>query len=370
MREHTEHMLRALELARKAEGYTRPNPMVGAVIVRDSIVVGEGYHRQAGLPHAEIEALHQAGEAAQGATLYVTLEPCNHFGRTPPCTAAIIKAGINRVVYAVPDPNPRVAGGGHHCLLEAGIEVINGICAEEAYHLNRFFFHYVQKEFPYVVAKFAMSLDGKIATHRQQSQWITSDAARERGHTLRHAVGAILVGKGTVIADNPRLTARLPVDLPQHPLRVVLDSRGTIPLSSNLFSANVPGHTLVATTDAMSVTYEKKLINRGVEVLRVSATPTGRVDIGIVLHELGQRHIQSVLVEGGSTVHGAFFDGGYVNEVWAFIAPIIIGGHDAPSPIGGTGCAYIHEAVRLSHRVVEQIGDEIVIRGVLCSQES
>lgn len=368
MSEHIIWMQRALKLARQAEGYTSPNPIVGSVVVRDGQLVGEGYHQRAGMPHAEIEALHAAGDAAQGATLYVTLEPCNHHGRTPPCTEAIIAAGIAHVVYAVADPNPPASGGAQR-LREAGLQVTADICADEAADLNRFFLYHVRTHLPYVIAKYAMSLDGKIATHTGHSQWITGKAARQHGHQLRHAVDAILVGSGTAIADNPRLTTRLSVDDPQHPLRIVLDSKGKVPLESHLFSPDLPGQTLVATTDAMSSKHEKQLAAYGVEVLRLPENGWKQVDIDALLHVLGQRGIQSILIEGGSTVLSAFFDGDQVNEVWAFIAPVIIGGEDAPSPIGGFGAATMQQALRLADRQIELLGDDVLIRGKVILDE-
>lgn len=364
------YMRRALELARKAEGYTRPNPLVGAVIVQGDTIVGEGYHQRAGLPHAEREALRSAGEAARGATLYVTLEPCNHHGRTPPCTEAIIKAGLARVIYATPDPNPHVAGGGHRRLEEAGIAVVGGLCQQEAQHLNRFFFHHARSGQPYVIAKFAMSLDGKIATHTGHSQWITGEAARARGHALRHQVDAILVGVDTVRADNPHLTTRLAtIEDPRHPLRVVLDSRGRTPLDARVLSPDLPVQTLIATTDAMPRAYEAELHTRGAKVLRLPATPTGQVALRPLLETLGSHpfQVQSLLVEGGSTVLGAFFDGGhgYVHEVWAFVAPLLLGGNGAPSPIAGTGAARLEHAPRLSSLSVERVGADVLIQGIV-----
>jgi len=365
MPEHTHFMLHALALAQQAAGYTSPNPMVGAVIVRNGSIVGEGYHLRAGLPHAEIGALQTAGDAANDATLYVTLEPCNHHGRTPPCTEAIIKAGISRVVYAIPDPNPQVIGGGHQRLQQAGIEVIRGVCAEEAQERNRFFLHHSTTGLSYVIAKYAMSLDGKIATHTGHSRWITGPAARKRVHMLRHEVDALLVGIGTVIADNPRLTTRLDYIEPAHPLRVILDSKGRLPLDAQVLSSTMPGKTLIATTQAMPREYEKSLTthNPAIEVIRLPTTPDGRCNISQLLEVLGKRQIQSVLVEGGSTVLGTCFDTKLINEVWAFLAPVIIGGQHAPSPLGGQGIAHMQEALRLTSMTLEYIGEDMLLRG-------
>lgn len=365
MDKHETFMKHALSLARQAEGYTSPNPVVGAVVVRDGQIVGEGYHRRAGTAHAEVEALQSAGAAARGATLYVTLEPCNHHGRTPPCTQAIINAGISQVFYAIGDPNPRVAGGGHQRLAEAGLSVTGGLCAEEARHLNRFFFHHITTGRPYVVAKFAASLDGKISTRTGHSQWITGPAAREKGHTLRHMCDAILVGAGTVIADDPQLTTRLPLAEVRHPLRLVLDSRGRIPLNARLFQADLPQHTIVATTTAMPSAHQNALHQQGVETLILPATATGQVDLTLLLDTLGQRQLVSLLVEGGGQTLGSFFEANLVNEVWAFIAPLIIGGQTAPGPVGGFGPATLAEAFHLRQTMIETIDGDFLIRGIV-----
>jgi diaminohydroxyphosphoribosylaminopyrimidine deaminase/5-amino-6-(5-phosphoribosylamino)uracil reductase len=333
------------------------------VVVKEGQIVGEGYHHRAGAPHAEVEALQAAGELAQGAALYVTLEPCNHSGRTPPCTEAVINAGIAELFYATGDPNPHVTGNGHRRLVEAGITVHQGPCTAEAQHLNRFFFHYIRTGQPYVVAKFAASLDGKIATRTGHSRWITGDAARQKGHVLRHQVDAILIGAGTAIADNPRLTTRLPRAEVRHPLRVVLDSRGRVPLEVRLFQANLPGQTVVATTETMPLSHQTNLTQQGVEPLILPATPAGRVEISALLAALGQRQIISLLVEGGSEVLGAFFESGLVNEVWAFVAPLIIGGQNAPGPVGGVGFANLTQACRLQSLTIETIGCDFLIRG-------
>jgi diaminohydroxyphosphoribosylaminopyrimidine deaminase / 5-amino-6-(5-phosphoribosylamino)uracil reductase len=356
-------MRRALSLAGRGLGYTSPNPAVGAVVVRDGRIVGEGYHRRAGSAHAETEALQAAGQAARGATLYVTLEPCNHYGRTPPCTEAIISAGVAEVVYAVTDPNPHVAGRGHQRLLAAGLTVRSGLCEAEARRLNRFFFHTISGGRPYVIAKFAASLDGKIATRTGDSQWITSAPAREAGHRLRHLVDAILVGAGTAVADNPRLTTRLPQPDVRHPLRILLDSGGRVPLTAELFNPELPGKTLVATTAAMPAGHCRALESRQVSGLVLPATADGQVDLPALLHELGRRNLTSLLVEGGSEVLGSFFDAGLVNEVWAFMAPLIIGSADAPAPVGGRGLSRLADAVRLKEVTVETVGDDFLIKG-------
>lgn len=367
--DHAHYMRGALALAAQGEGYTSPNPLVGAVVVRDGVIVGEGYHRRAGEAHAEVEALAQAGDAAQGATLYVTLEPCNHHGRTPPCTEAILRAGISQVFYAVEDPNPRVSGSGHKRLQEAGLSVAQGPCTDEARFLNRFFFHYITTGRPYVIAKFAASLDGKIATSTGESQWITGSVARQRGHTLRQACDAIAVGVNTVIADDPSLTTRLPwLDAPSHPHRFVLDSTGRAPLSARVFSRELPGQTTVATTNAMSPDRRKALVQQNVAILDLSTTCPDKaakeqVCPQALLRAMGQQQIMSLVVEGGSQLLGSFLYAGLIDEVWAFIAPMIIGGTGAPGPVGGEGIAGLAQALRLAECQVEPLAGDLLIRG-------
>jgi diaminohydroxyphosphoribosylaminopyrimidine deaminase / 5-amino-6-(5-phosphoribosylamino)uracil reductase len=365
---HHIYMERALSLARRAEGFTSPNPMVGAVIVAANRIVGEGYHRRAGGPHAEVEALQAAGEAARGATLYVSLEPCNHYGRTPPCTKAIIEAGISQVYYAIADPNPP-ARGGHQALVAAGVAVEQGPCTAAAHHLNRFFFEYAHSGRPYVIAKFATSLDGKIATHTGHSQWITGPEARQRGHHLRQVVDAILVGAGTAVADDPQLTTRLPQASVSHPLRVLLDSRGRVPLTARLFDPNLPGQTVVATTTAMPAAHRSQLAARGVWVWELEAAENGRVCLPHLLERLGRQQVLSLLVEGGSQVLGAFFAEGLVHEVQAFLAPLLIGGQAAPGPLGGCGAATLSNAWRLADVRLEQVGDDWLYQGRVASGE-
>lgn len=363
---HIIYMRRALALARQAEGRTSPNPMVGAVIVKDRRVIGEGYHHQAGKPHAEIEALRAAGKLARGATMYVTLEPCAHHGRTPPCTDALIATGIAEVYYAIGDPNPHVNGKGHTLLETAGITVHRGPCEEEARELNKPFFKHVTTGRPFVTAKFAMSMDGKIATRTGDSRWITNENSRQRAHALRNVTDAIIVGAGTVTADDPQLTTRpsplslqgrgagdeSPADV-RHPLRIVADSRGRVPLSARVFDPNLSGHTVLATTAAVSPAHCVELAARGVEIWTLPADSQGRVSLSALLDEIGRRGMLMLLVEGGSELLGAFFAGKLVDRVWAFIAPLIIGGRDAPGAVGGLGIKTLAQAIRLRHLQVE-----------------
>ena len=360
-----QYMRRAIDLARRAAGYTSPNPMVGCVLVKDSRIVGEGFHAKPGTAHAETAALRAAGSEAAGATAYVTLEPCSHFGKTPPCADALVKAGVAKVVYAVSDPNP-LAAGGAATLHQAGIVTEQGLCEDEARHLIRHWLHHLGAKRPHVTAKFAASLDGKIATRTGSSKWITNDMARLRGHDLRQECDAIIIGIETVIADDPSLTARgtLPAGRKDaaHPLRVVLDSTGRMPLDAKMLRSTTPGSTLIATTQKMPALKRQALENRNADVLVLPADGKGRPCPEALLTELGQRDVLSVMIEGGSAVLGSFFDAQLVDEVWAFIAPVIIGG-TGPSPIGGTGPALIEDAFRLQSTHLEHLEDNILLRG-------
>ncbi len=354
-------MLRALELAWSAVGRTSPNPPVGAVLVRDGRVVGEGCTRPAGQAHAEVVALGQAGELAQGATLYVTLEPCSHYGRTPPCSEAIIAAGVVEVFVSTVDKNPRVSGTGIDQLRRAGIDIHVGEGQREADELAAPHSKLITSGRPLVTAKFAMSLDGKIATRTGESKWITGDESRRYVHELRARSDAIMAGIGTVIADDPQLTARRPDGTPQpsQPLRVVVDSSGRLPLKSLLLRQ--PGDTLVA----MAVDSEEKrstLDEAGAEAITVSAHG-GRVDLHGLMDELGSRGIATVFVEGGATLLGSLFDAGLVDRVVAFVAPVIIGGDVALSPVGGDGVERMADALRLNDVQIETFGDDVAVTG-------
>jgi diaminohydroxyphosphoribosylaminopyrimidine deaminase/5-amino-6-(5-phosphoribosylamino)uracil reductase len=337
--------------------------MVGAVVVRDGEVVGEGCHQQAGTPHAEVHALNAAGERARGACLYVNLEPCSHYGRTPPCTEAVIAAGIAAVYMAVLDPNPLVDGQGRALLEEAGIRTILGECAQEATDLNEAYFTYITSGRPFVLAKFACSLDGKIATRTGESRWISGEESRRRVHELRDEVDAILVGADTAIADDPLLTTRLDDREVRHPLRVVVDSRGRVPLEARLFDPSLPGRTAVAATAAFPADRRETLERRGVEVLVLPADDRGRVDLDALLETLGRRQVASLLVEGGGTVLEAFFRARLVDKILAFIAPRIIGGVDAPSAVGGEGVALLRQAPLVDRVRVERLGQDLAVSG-------
>jgi diaminohydroxyphosphoribosylaminopyrimidine deaminase/5-amino-6-(5-phosphoribosylamino)uracil reductase len=337
--------------------------MVGAVLVRDGRVVGEGYHQRAGTPHAEIHALRAAGEQTRGATLYVNLEPCNHHGRTPPCTEALIAAGVAEVHMAMLDPNPRVNGQGRARLEAAGIRTFVGTLEAEARELNEAFVTYITAGRPFVIAKFAASLDGKIATHTGESRWISGEAARRRTHELRDTVDAILVGADTVIADNPRLTTRLADREVRHPLRVILDSRGRIPPAARVFDAALPGRTLLVTTPALPAALRATLEEHGVEVMVLPADAQDRVNLVALLTALGRREVTSLLVEGGGTVLGSFFQARLVDKVMAFLAPLIIGGREAPGAVAGEGVGHLADAPRLERVQVEWLGEDLLVTG-------
>lgn len=356
-------MTRAIELARSALGSTSPNPAVGAVVVQNGAVVGEGYTLPPGQRHAEIGALAQAGPSARGATLFCTLEPCCHYGRTPPCTDAIIAAGVSRVVYAVRDPNPRVSGGGESSLRAAGIAVERQT-NPEAEELHEAFAKHITTGLPFVVAKFAMSLDGKIATRTGSSQWITGPVARARVQRMRKEMDAIMVGIGTTLADDPQLTARdaagepLPSNL--QPVRIVVDSSARTPHNARML--NQPGRTIIATAAGVPRDRVARLEDVGADVREFPGSDD-RVDLRKMLKFVGGQGIVSILVEGGGLVLGATLDAGLIDKVCAFVAPMLIGGAGAPSPVAGSGAAVIADALRLERTRIEPIGPDWLITG-------
>ncbi|MFZ5453451.1 MAG: bifunctional diaminohydroxyphosphoribosylaminopyrimidine deaminase/5-amino-6-(5-phosphoribosylamino)uracil reductase RibD [Thermodesulfobacteriota bacterium] len=369
------YMKLALGLAAKGAGWVSPNPMVGAVVVKDGEIVGRGYHRAYGQPHAEVEALNRAGDAAKGADLYVTLEPCNHHGRTPPCTQAVLTAGIARVVIATLDPNPRVDGHGAEVLQARGLEVETGLMAEEARRLNEAWFKWVKTGLPFVIAKAACSLDGKIATATGESQWLTGEKARGFGHQLRHQLDAILVGIGTVLADDPQLTTRLPRQKtengkrktengPRDPIRIVLDSRLRLPLSAKMLHLDSAAATWIACTDAAPKDKIQALTDLGAEVL-VMPGESGRVALKPLLHELGRRQVQSLLVEGGAETLGSFFDQRLVDKFYFFYAPKILGGQTAPGMLAGAGVQRLGNALQARELTVKKLGPDLLVMGYL-----
>ena len=363
---HITFMQRALDLARQATGRTSPNPLVGAVVVKDDQVIGEGYHQKAGTPHAEIHALNAAGENARGATLYTTLEPCCHWGRTPPCTAALMNAGIAEVYIAAVDPNPKVAGKGIRQLEEAGLQVHIGLCEQAAAALNEIYSKYIQTGMPFVILKAAMSLDGKIATASGESQWITSEASRQRGHEIRDMVDAILVGRGTVERDNPALTTRLQNGHGQDATRIVLDSHGRTSTDARIFNAESTAGVIIAVTPDAPTENVAALQKAGAEVLTVPAAEGNQVCFKGLMAILGRREITSVLIEGGSEINASAVAAGIIDKVMCFIAPKIIGGRKAPGPIGGEGFPKLSEVPHLQRIHITPMPDaDLLIEGYL-----
>lgn len=355
-------MRRALELARKGEGRTSPNPMVGAVIVKNGKVVGEGWHKKAGGPHAEINAIRKAGANASGADLFVTLEPCRHYGKTPPCTDAVLQAGIKRVVVGMRDPNPLALGKGIRLLKKRGVEVVSGLLSKECAELNEAFVKFIRTGRPFVILKSALSLDGKIATRTGESQWITGARAREKVHVIRDRVDAILVGAGTVLKDNPYLTARLKKKNCKHPVRVILDSRCQVPLSANVFNNSAEERVIYATLSKIPDSRSKALEKKHVEVLRVNKKRQ-RMDLDHLMRLLGERQISSLLVEGGAEVNSRFIKDGLVDKAILFLAPILIGGREAPGMIGGRGIERLKDALKFKTITVTEIGPDLMLEG-------
>ena len=357
-------MAYSLSLAELALGYTSPNPAVGAVIVRDGIVVGLGHTQQPGLEHAEIMAINQAGEMSRGATMYVTLEPCCHHGRTPPCTNAIISAGVSEVHIAVADPNPLVGGKGIQQLEAAGIKTFIGEHEQKARVINEGYFKYIRTGMPFVIAKFAMSLDGKIATRSGDSKWITGEEARNYAHGQRHIMDAVMVGANTILADDPQLTARgysgKGARSKLQPLRVIVDGKGRIPTTARVFSE--PGGTLVAIADSFIDNDRLKVASEGTEYIAIKSVD-GLIEIADLLKVLGQRQITTVMVEGGSKLLGYFFDSHLVDKVLIFIAPIIIGGEEAKTAVSGTGVDKVKDALQLKDVKIERFDNEFLISG-------
>jgi len=352
-------MARALTLAARGRGLTSPNPMVGAILVRDGAMLAERFHERAGGAHAEAAALAEAGERARGAILYVTLEPCNHVGRTPPCVDAIIRAGVRRVVSATRDPNPRVKGGGTAALATAGVEVTTPCLEREARDLNRAFFTAVERQRPHVTVKWAMTLDGKIASFDRRSQWITGEAARQEGHRLRSQSDAIVTGIGTVLADDPALTVRLAQPWPREPYRVVVDSRARLPLDAKLLQTGSRSRVLVAVGEAAAPQRLATLESAGVTVLACKSRE-GRVDVADLGARLLALDVTAVLLEAGSELTGAFVQAGLVDRVAAFVAPTLLGGAAAPTSVGGPGLA-LANALRLTNMTVRPIGTDWLI---------
>ena len=354
------YMRLAMQLAGNAIGRTSPNPLVGAVIVKDNRVVGCGWHRKAGTPHAEVHALNQAGELAQGADVYVTLEPCAHYGKTPPCAKALVEAKVQNVYGGLLDVNPKVAGKGFKILEDAGIHVEYGFLQDELRKQNEVFFKWIEHKKPFVVLKAAMTLDGKIATAIGQSKWITNETSRAYGYKLRDIYDGIMVGINTVIEDNPMLTAR--VDGGKNPIRIVVDSSLKIDINANVVQ-DKSAKIIIATTDKADKDKILKLQAQDVDVIVVDKDKNDKVDIEKLLDILGQQNICSILVEGGATLSGSFVAKKLVDKVYFFIAPKIVGGKEAKTPVAGTGILNLQEALALKDIQIEKLEEDILIIG-------
>ncbi len=353
----------ALELARKAAGRTSPNPMVGCVVAREGRVIGRGFHPAAGRPHAEVFALDEAGAGARGADLYVTLEPCAHHGRTPPCVDRVIGSGVRRVVAAMADPNPAVAGEGLERLQDAGIQVTVGVREAEARRMNEAFCLSIRERRAFVHLKLAATLDGRIATRTGHSQWITSEESRLRVHRLRDACGAIIVGVGTAVADDPRLTVRLPESPERRILRIALDPDLRIPNGLAMLQPEEASYTAIACSDGADPQRAGELEARGVRLLRLP-TLDGRLALDALLASLYAEGVMEVLVEGGGETARSFLDAGLADRVHLFLAPKLLGGRDAVSMLGGTSPAQMGEARALVDLEVERIGSDLYLTGI------
>lgn len=353
MTSHEFYMDLALQNAKAMKGQTDPNPLVGSVIVNENRVVGIGTHLKAGEPHAEIHALRMAGEKAKGGTIYVTLEPCSHHGRTGPCAVAIVEAGIKRVVIATLDPNPVVSGNGVRILQEAGIEVLIGIQEKESQMMNEVFNKFIVEKKPFVTLKSGITLDGKIATHSSDSKWITSQAAREDVHHIRNQNMAILVGVNTLLKDDPELTARIPNG--RNPIRVIMDSKLKTPLDARVFT-DQKAETWIFTSQNYDQEKKKTIESMGISVFHT--TGINQVNPNDVVNILGERLVSSLLIEGGGEINASFFEHQLIDKIVLYIAPKLIGGRMSPSFLGGTGIDKMKDAVELTNTVITQVGTD------------
>jgi diaminohydroxyphosphoribosylaminopyrimidine deaminase/5-amino-6-(5-phosphoribosylamino)uracil reductase len=356
------YMQMALDLAVLGKGRTAPNPMVGAVVVKDRRVVGRGWHERYGGPHAEVNALNQAGEQARGGTIYVTLEPCNHTGKTPPCTEKILSAGLRRVVVAMEDPNPGVKGGGNARLRAAGLEVCAGLEKEAARRLNAYFIKHTGTGRPFVILKWAATLDGRIATRTGDARWVSGPESRAFVHQLRHAVDAIMVGVGTVKADDPSLTTRFPEGGGVDPTRIILDTHLSIPVKARVLTQSSDAQTIVVTGPDASPEARRQVEATGARVL-VAACRDGRIDLDALMTTLGAEGMTSILVEGGSRVSGSVLRSHIVDQLYLFFAPKLLGGSDGVPICRGEGPSLMRDCLNLDDIQVHRCGDDVMIEG-------
>ena len=362
------YMKRALDLAKAGEGFTSPNPLVGAVIVKEGRIVGEGYHKAYGENHAEVEAFLNAKEEVEGGTMYVSLEPCSHHGQTPPCANLIVEKGIKKVVIGMKDPNPLVSGRGIEILEKAGIEVVTGLMEEEAKKQNEVFIKYITSGLPFVLMKTAMTLDGKIATSTGNSKWITGGSSRDYVHKIRGKMSAIMVGIGTILADNPSLTTRIEGQIAKDPIRIIVDSSGRIPMDARVLKLESKSKTIVVLTEKAEEQKIRRLEEAGVQVIR-SPLKEGRVDLTFLMRELGKRKIDSILLEGGSELNYIALREGIVDKVQSFIAPKIIGGATAKTPVDGEGIQQLSEAICLKDMEVHRFGQDFMLEGYIKKED-
>ena len=363
----TEYMKMAIELSKKGIGFVNPNPLVGAVIVKNGKVIGTGFHEKFGEAHAEVNAFNNATETVENAEMYVTLEPCSHYGKTPPCVDKIIEEKISKVYIGMKDPNAIVAGRGIQKLIDNKIEVEVGICEEEIKKLNEIFIKYITTLKPFCIMKTAMSLDGKIATHLKHSKWITNEKSRNYVHELRNRVAAIMVGVGTVISDNPSLDTRLERQNISNPIRIIVDIYGEIPLDSKVLSDNSIAPTIVVLTPLAKQEIVNE-ISKKAEVM-VIEEKDGKVDLKVLMEELGKKGIDSILLEGGGTLNWSMLEEGLVDKVISFIAPKIIGGIDAITPVEGQGIKTMDEAILLENIDIQRFDNDIMIEAYIRKEQ-
>lgn len=366
MKKDKYYMRKALELARKGEGYTGNNPLVGAVVVKDDKIVGQGYHKYYGGPHAEVYALEEAGDEARGADLYVNLEPCCHHGKTGPCSLKVINSGIRRLIVGMQDPNSRVDGKGLKMIKEQGIEVKTGVLKDECRKLNEIFIKYITGNLPFVILKAAQTVDGFLATRSGDSQWITNKKARQYGHRLRHKTAAVLVGIGTVLSDNPRLTTRLEENEGQDGIRVVLDPSLKIPAEARIINHNSETETLLVCGPEVSEEKSKMIgAKEKVDIMQLELNDRGQIPLRKLLQELHKREISSVLVEGGGHVNYSFLKEGLIDKVYMFTAPRIYGGADGVSTFSGSGPDKMEEVSAIQDLEIIKLDDNVLFKGYL-----
>lgn len=356
----------AIDLAIKGVGKVNPNPLVGAVIVKDGRIIGEGYHEKFGEAHAEVNAFKSITESAEGATIYVTLEPCSHYGKTPPCVDKIIENKISKVVIGTLDPNPLVAGRGVKKLRDFGVEVVVGVLEDHCKKINEVFMKYIVSKKPFVVLKTAMTLDGKIATESGESKWITGEESRKEVHVLRNELSAIMVGVNTVIKDNPELTCR--IDGGRNPIRIIVDSNLRIPIDSKVLNDKL-SRTIIATTEGYKKEKAQQIKDLDIEILTVK-TKNGRVDLRDLIVKLGELNVDGILLEGGGTLSFSALEEGIVDKIKVYIAPKIIGGEKSKTPVGGRGVEKLNDAIMLENMKTSCVGEDILIEGYVKGDES